>query len=91
MHLNCIYSNLVSNIYTQLSLSFFYEYLINLLSTRFMKSFVFGWERFGWEVWQFRNVGYENISLKKVIEKVVDTVSSENPIWQRSAMDIFRS
>jgi hypothetical protein len=30
-----------------------------------MKIFVFGWERFGWEVWQFRNVGYENISLKK--------------------------
>jgi hypothetical protein len=32
-----------------------------------MKNIVFaiGWEIFGWEVWPFRNVGYENISLKK--------------------------
>jgi predicted acyltransferase len=37
------------------------------------------------------NVGYENIKLKKVIEKVIDTISSENPISQRSSMNIFRS
>jgi hypothetical protein len=33
--------------------------------TRFMKNIVFGRERFGWQVWPFRNVGYENISSKK--------------------------
>ena len=43
-----------------------------------MKNIVFGLERFGWEVWPFRNVGYENIELKKGDWKSNPHFSSDN-------------